>query len=65
MRYAPQDKCDITCKKQKLCNLVTSNSKDVTPKSIECKEVERIVEQSLEAKNTKVRLDIRRELRLS
>ena len=54
MRYAPQEKCEIACKKEKLCNLVTSNSKDITPKSIECKEIERIVDQYHETKNKKV-----------
>ena len=54
VRYGPQKKCDITCRKQILCNLVTSNSKDITPKSIECKEVEHIVDQAFETKNKKV-----------
>ena len=54
VRYGPQQKCDGTCRKEKLCNLVTSNSKDITPKSIECKEVEQIVDQSRETKDKKV-----------
>ena len=56
VRYAPQKKCDINCRKQKLCAVVTSNSKDITPKSIECKEVERIIDQSRSTKSKKVRL---------
>ena len=54
VRYAPQEKCEIACKKEMLCNLVTSNSKDITPKSIECKEIEQIVDQYHETKNKKV-----------
>ena len=54
MRYAPQEKCEIACKKEMLCNLVTSNSKEITPKSTECKEIERIVDQYHETKNKKV-----------
>ena len=53
-RYGPGHNCDINCKKEKLCNLVTSNSKDIPSKSIECKEIERIIDQLEEAKNKKV-----------
>ena len=52
VRYAPQEKCEIACKKEMLCNLVTSNSKDITPKSIECKEIEQIVDQHRVQKGT-------------
>ena len=44
-RYGPAVDCDITCKKAKLCNLVTSNSKDIAAKSIECKQVEHMVDE--------------------
>ena len=53
-RYGPGHNCDVTCKKEKLCNLVTSNSKDIPAKSIECKEVEQIIDEIEENKNKKV-----------
>ena len=49
-RYAkdPRHKyCDINCKKGKLCDLVTSNSKDIPTKSKECRKVEHLVDQSV------------------
>ena len=42
-RYAKDPKhkyCDINCKKGKLCDLVTSNSKDIPTKSKECRKYE-------------------------
>ena len=46
-RYAKNHKsCDINCKKGKLCDLVTSNSKDIPTKSKECRKVEHLVDQS-------------------
>ena len=52
-RYGPGHNCDVTCKKEKLCNLVTSNSKDIPAKSIECKEVEKIIDEIEEDKTKK------------
>ena len=49
-RYAQDPKhkyCDINCKKGKLCDLVTSNSKDIPTKSKECRKVEHLVDQSV------------------
>ena len=49
-RYAKDPKhkyCDINCKKGKLCDLVTSNSKDIPTKSKECRKVEHLVDKSV------------------
>ena len=57
-RYGPEKSCPVSCKKEKLCNLVTSNSKDIASKSIECKEIESMVDQSYQITTKKVGLKI-------